>query len=89
MPTVLTLLLGALLQSFVIGDTLPSNFYLDIDGISVSVGDDYMCVLEQQPGVELGGKAYCWSRHPQYSSVRIDTVLSRFNSILTPVFIAF
>eukprot|EP01039_Chlorochromonas_danica_P007678 gene7678-8485_t len=42
-----------------------SDFLLEIDGNSVSTARGRVCALEQQPGVEVGGRARCWSRRDE------------------------
>ena len=39
---------------------LPSDFFYDIDGLSVDVSRKYFCVLEQALGYEIGGKVRCF-----------------------------
>lgn len=38
----------------------PSNFFFDVDGISVAQSTTHACVLEVKHGTEVGGKAVCW-----------------------------
>ena len=39
---------------------LPIGFFLDIDGISVSLSTANLCSLESKPGVQIGGTPICW-----------------------------
>jgi hypothetical protein len=40
--------------------TPPSNFHLDVDGMSVSISNSHICVLERVHGVDIGGRAVCF-----------------------------
>ena len=37
-----------------------TDFFFDVDGISVSATHDHICALEHKHGTEIGGKARCW-----------------------------
>jgi hypothetical protein len=37
-----------------------ADFLLDIDGNSVSTGRTSVCVIEQTPGNQMGGRIKCW-----------------------------
>jgi hypothetical protein len=39
---------------------LPPDFFLDINGVSTGLGADHVCLLEKQPGIELGGRVKCF-----------------------------
>lgn len=45
----------------VLWGALPSNFYYDIDGVSIGLALESGCVLEAQPGTDIGGRAHCWA----------------------------
>lgn len=38
----------------------PQTFFLDAEGLSIAPGVDHICVLERQPGVDIGGRPRCW-----------------------------
>ena len=40
--------------------SIPSDFFLDVSGISISAISKYVCTLEAVPSVEVGGRAVCW-----------------------------
>lgn len=40
--------------------TPPSDFLLDIDGISIGSGFNHKCVVEYKHGAEMGGRARCF-----------------------------
>lgn len=48
------------LPSEVYAIPLPSEVFLDIDGISIAPGVDHICVIETHLGSPVGGKARCW-----------------------------
>ena len=51
----------ALAARLAAGFTQPeANFLLDINGISVGVEPDHVCVIEEKLGEEVGGKASCF-----------------------------
>ena len=50
----------AQLQRCVESQTIPSDFSLDVAGISISATSMYVCALESIPSVEVGGRAVCW-----------------------------
>ena len=54
--SILYLLIIFLLEAF----SLPSDFFLDIPGISLNALILHACALEKLPGVDMGGKAVCW-----------------------------
>lgn len=49
--------------------TLPSNFYVDIDGISVAPAADHICALEAHDDLDFGGYAYCWGSVNTFSKL--------------------
>lgn len=49
-------------------ENLPSDFFLDIDGIGIAPGHNHICVLERQPGVEVGGRPHCWGKNDHKKS---------------------
>ncbi len=42
---------------------LPSNFFNDIDGISISLSNTHACSIQSVMGLEFGGTAYCWGNN--------------------------
>jgi hypothetical protein len=42
------------------GNILPSDFFSDSDGISISTANRYACAVQEQAGVEIGGRIVCW-----------------------------
>ena len=44
-------------------DILPADVFLDTEGISIAPGFNHICVLERQPGIEIGGRAKCWGKN--------------------------
>ena len=57
------ILLSLILCRFfrVLWGALPNNFYYDIDGVSIGLALESGCVLEAQPGTDIGGRAHCWA----------------------------
>ena len=41
----------------------PTNFHLDIDGMSVGASLMHICALERKHGAEMGGKVVCWGNN--------------------------
>lgn len=41
-------------------EALPSDFFLQAPGTSVSAYGHHACALQSLPGVEFGGRAVCW-----------------------------
>ena len=56
----LSLSLSQAAGAVVPGEALASDFFLDIDGISVDLSARYFCVLEQVPSSEVGGVVRCF-----------------------------
>jgi hypothetical protein len=46
--------------SLVMAASLPTDFFLDVDGVSIAPGVNHICVLEAQPGIDIGGRPTCW-----------------------------
>eukprot|EP01041_Mallomonas_annulata_P004789 gene4789-9547_t len=60
---------------FVSSTPLPSDIFLDIDGISIAPGADHMCVIEAHAGTSVGGKVKCWG-NDEYG--KLDAPQNRF-----------
>ena len=52
-----------LLVSCCVANILPTDFFLDTEGMSIAPGHDHVCVLERQPGIDIGGRPRCWGRN--------------------------
>ncbi len=48
------------LQAQKVVEELPSDFFLQAPGTSVSAYGHHACALQSLPGVEFGGRAVCW-----------------------------
>lgn len=46
--------------SFIYSVNLPEGYFLDIDGISISLTNSNICSIESKPGVQIGGNVICW-----------------------------
>lgn len=62
LSSMLTLILSIIrtIESQVTSEPLPTNFFLDSDSISVCTFAHYGCAIQEQTGVEIGGRAVCW-----------------------------
>ena len=64
------LLLGITLVLLVWGtaqSALPSDFFLDIDGISVDLSAKFFCALMEAPNQQIGGHVKCFGAYDKVS----------------------
>lgn len=52
-----------LLLGYCVANVIPTDFFLDTEGMSIAPGHDHICVLERQPGIDIGGRPRCWGRN--------------------------
>lgn len=58
---------------------IPTDTFLDIDGISISPSILHVCVLTAQDDVEIGGKLRCWGNSPRQMKLYESNVCNIFN----------
>lgn len=62
-------ILSLLRLSYTVVVKPPSDFFSDIDGISIATGHNHKCALENKIGVDIGGKARCWGDDNRYGEI--------------------
>jgi len=50
-------------------ELIPSDLFLDIDGISIAPGTDHVCVIEATNEAPVGGKIRCWGHDDEYGKI--------------------
>jgi hypothetical protein len=71
-------ILSLLKPSYTVVVKPPSDFFSDIDGISIATGHNHKCVLENKIGVDMGGKARCWGDDNRYGEIDAPEDVSNF-----------